>query len=74
MAQNPPNPPNPPNMSATHLRTGKWAVRPAGQLGTCGWYPKPWTVVYVSASSEAEALRKAAPLLPHSLTEEERMA
>ena len=24
-----------------------WAVKPLGQLGTCGYYPYPWTVVFV---------------------------
>ena len=46
-------------MYAVQLRSGEWAVRPKGQLGTCGWYPYPWTVVYVTASNEQEAIRKA---------------
>lgn len=46
-------------MEATHLRDNRWAVRPAGQLGTCGFHPQPWTVIYVTASSAIEALRKA---------------
>jgi hypothetical protein len=24
---------------ATHLRDNLYAVRPEGQLGTCGWFP-----------------------------------
>lgn len=44
---------------ATHLRNNQYAVRPKGQLGTCGFYPVPWTVVYVTARSEQDALRKA---------------
>lgn len=46
-------------LEAIQLRSGKWAVRPVGQLGTCGWYPEPWTIQYVSARSEAEAIRVA---------------
>ena len=46
-------------LEATHLRGNKWAVRPAGQLGTCGWHPRAWTVQYVTARSSDEAIRKA---------------
>ena len=46
-------------LEATHLRGNKWAVRPLNQLGTCGFYPVPWTVIYVTARSEAEAIRNA---------------
>jgi hypothetical protein len=46
-------------LEATHLRGRRWAVRPAGQLGTCGWHPYAWTVIYVNASNAAEAVRKA---------------
>lgn len=46
-------------LEADKLRSGKWAVRPVGQLGTCGWYPEPWTIQYVSARSEAEAIKVA---------------
>jgi hypothetical protein len=44
---------------ATHLRGNSYAVRPAGQCGTCGWSPFAWTVIYVNASSPAAALIKA---------------
>jgi len=44
---------------ATHLRGNSYAVRPAGQCGTCGWHPFAWTVIYVNASSPAAALIKA---------------
>ena len=47
---------------ATHLRDRCYAIRPAGQLGTCGWCPIPWTVQYVTARSASEALMKAAKL------------
>lgn len=30
------------------LRSGRLSVVPKGQLGTCGWYPKPWTCVFVT--------------------------
>jgi hypothetical protein len=45
-------------LEATHLRGNLWAVRPAGQLGTCGWSPQPWAVVYVRARSAEAAVRK----------------
>lgn len=44
---------------ATQLRGNRWAVRPVNQLGTCGWYPEPWTVIYVNARNAQEAIRKA---------------
>lgn len=46
-------------LEATHLRENKWAVRPAGQLGTCGFHPEPWTVIYVKAASAGAAIAKA---------------
>jgi hypothetical protein len=46
-------------LEATHLRGRNYAVRPRGQLGTCGFYPVPWTVQYVKADSENAAVRKA---------------
>lgn len=47
------------HLKATHLRDNRYAVRPVGQLGTCGFYPRAWTVVYVNAHNEADAIRKA---------------
>lgn len=47
---------------ATHLRDNRYAVRPKGQLGTMGWYPEPWTVVYVNANSVEQALSKASTI------------
>ncbi len=44
---------------ATPLRDNRYAVRPKGRLGTCGFYPIPWTVIYVKASSPEDAIRKA---------------
>lgn len=46
-------------LEATHLRGRRYAVRPIGQLGTCGWYPFSWTVVYVNAGSAEHAIAKA---------------
>lgn len=36
-----------------------WAVSPLGQLGTCGFYPVPWTVQYIKAHTREEAIRRA---------------
>jgi len=49
----------PVTLEATELRDGRWAVRPAGQLGTMGWHPIPWTVIYVNAPNAVIAVRKA---------------
>lgn len=46
-------------LRATPLGRGRYAVRPDGQLGTCGFYPKAWTVVYVDARNVNHALAKA---------------
>lgn len=47
-------------LEALHLRDDLWAVRPKGALGTCGWLEgTAWTVQYIRAKSEKEALRKA---------------
>ena len=46
-------------MEATHLRDNRWAVRPKGQLGTCGWHPYAWTVIFVTARNAEQAIRKA---------------
>lgn len=46
-------------LEAINLRGRLWAVRPKGQLGTCGFHPEPWTVIYVKADSAGEALKKA---------------
>lgn len=43
-------------LEATHLRDNLYAVRPKGRLGTCGFYPYPWTVRYVHARNEDEAV------------------
>ena len=49
-------------LEATHLRDNTYAVRPKGQLGTHGWHPKPWGVLYVKAKSKKLAIRKAVRL------------
>lgn len=47
-------------MEATHLRDRKYAVRPKGCLGTCGWADGvAWIVQCVTANSESDAIRKA---------------
>lgn len=46
-------------LEAVLLRGNRYAVRPEGSLGTCGWYPYAWTVHYVNARGPAEAVRKA---------------
>jgi len=52
-------------MEATHLRGNRWAIRTAGQLGTCGSFPFLWTVRYVTAGSAEEAMHKfERPLIP----------
>lgn len=43
---------------ATKLNNGEYAVKPLGQLGTCGFYPIPWEVVYVKACNEEDAISK----------------
>jgi hypothetical protein len=43
-------------LEATHLRDSLYAVRPEGQLGTCGWSPEPWVVAYIKADSPEQAV------------------
>ena len=43
-------------LEATKIRLRKYAVRPRGQIGTCGSFPKPWSVIYVTASSKSKAV------------------
>lgn len=45
-------------LEATHLRGRRYAVKPAGQLGTCGWHPEAWMVVYVNARNAKHAVTK----------------
>ena len=47
-------------LEATHLSGCRYAVRPQGGLGTCGWLSDgtPWQVEYVWASSPEDAVRK----------------
>jgi len=47
------------DMEAVFLRGNTYAVRPKGQLGTCGWHPYPWAVQYIRARSASEAVFKA---------------
>tara|TARA_S200002703_G_scaffold153800_1_gene155755 strand:- start:860 stop:1045 length:186 start_codon:yes stop_codon:yes gene_type:complete len=40
--------------------TDGYYVRPEGSLGTVGWYPVPWQMVYIpGATTEEEAVRIA---------------
>jgi hypothetical protein len=41
---------------AVHLRGARYAVKPVGKLGTMGWTPRPWTVVFVNARSSAGSI------------------
>ena len=44
---------------ATQLRDNRYAIRPAGALGTCGWINgEAWTVVYITARNAAQAMLK----------------
>lgn len=43
---------------ATLLHDNIYAVRPTGQLGTCGYYPYAWTVQYIKAKSPQQAIQK----------------
>ena len=45
-------------LEATPLHGSTYAVRPVGQLGTCGCHPRAWTVAYLTASSAADAILK----------------
>ena len=46
-------------LEADQLSSGRWAVRPKGQLGTCGYYPYAWTVAYVKAFTAEGAIKRA---------------
>lgn len=50
-------------LEALHLRGHLYAVRPEGQLGTCGFYPAPWTVQFIKANSDEDAVLRARPVL-----------
>lgn len=52
-------------LEALRLRGNLWAVRPKGQIGTCGFYPCAWAVQYIKAKSFDEALRKASKAYPN---------
>ena len=48
-------------LEATELRSGYFAVRPKGSLGTHGWSNnKLWQVQYIKAGSPELAIEKAA--------------
>ena len=48
-------------LDVEQLRSGRYAVRPDGQLGTCGDHPYTWTVIMVRATDPITAARKAFP-------------
>ena len=40
--------------------SGRWYVRPAGTLGTCGFHPVPWELQWVGKARDAnDAVRRA---------------
>lgn len=44
---------------ATEIRKGRYAVRPFGRFGTCGWIDgQAWTVTYINARNASEAMLK----------------
>ena len=48
------------DIEATNL-PNVWALRPKDQVGTCGFTPHPWNVVYVrhtAARCATDAIRK----------------
>lgn len=59
-------------LEATHIRDRLWAVRPEGQLGTCGWTPEPWTVLYVHASTASVAVQRAVQIKEMLKTKESK--
>jgi hypothetical protein len=38
------------------LRSGALVVRPEGALGTCGWYPRAWTLAVVDGDVRSSFL------------------
>lgn len=40
-------------VGTVQLRANRFAARPKDQLGTCGFYPYPWTVCYGRTAAEA---------------------
>ena len=53
-------------MDAMLMNNGSYAVRPEGQLGSCGGYPILWTVQYIRARSSDEAISKSNPYYTYS--------
>ena len=45
-------------LGVEHLRGNRYAVGPKSFMGTCGFYPYPWTVVYLNARNAAHAALK----------------
>jgi len=42
------------NLEIINFRSGAKGVKPKGQLGTCGWSPRAWQLVYVLPEESAK--------------------
>lgn len=47
------------NLEATPLSGGRFAVRPKGQLGTLGQFPRPWEMKVIKTTSAEQAIKEA---------------
>lgn len=45
-------------LEAEYIKPRKFCVKPKNQLGTCGWYPRPWTALFITAKNEKDAINK----------------
>lgn len=45
--------PNHPDLETGRFRSGEYYCRPRGELGTCGFYPYPWTLTIGATAHEA---------------------
>lgn len=46
-------------LEAIRLRAGRYAIRPVGALGTCGWIGGvPWAVRYVNSVPKGIPIRE----------------
>jgi hypothetical protein len=50
-------------LEATRL-SKSWAIRPLGAVGTHGWSPVPWEVIYICAPTAQQAILRARTLAP----------
>jgi len=51
------------DMEVTQLRSRRYCIHPSGQYGTCGYYPYPWSAIFIHASSLDDAIKKAMPMI-----------